>query len=74
MAPVGVIYDLEKKHGVTMIMIQGTAKTNKTIEMYKKNTTKWKKNNDQKGTKQTQSYCRNYLLPFSRPLIREALV
>ena len=29
MAPSGVIYDLEKKHRVTMIMIQTATKTNK---------------------------------------------
>ena len=52
MAPVGVIYDLKKKHRVTMIMIQGTAKTNKIIQMYKKNTTKWEKEQQQNGDPQ----------------------
>ena len=44
MAPVGVIYDLEKKHGVTMIMIQGTTKANK------KSTTKWEQEQQPKET------------------------
>ena len=52
MAPSGVIYDLEKKHRVTMIMIQTATKTNKiTNKLNKKNTT----NPESRGPKKTSA-------------------
>ena len=62
MAPSGVIYDLEKKHRVTMIMIQTATKTNKiTNKLNKKNTT----NPESRGPKKLQ-----HVSAASRNLLR----
>ena len=50
MAPSGVIYDLEKKHRVTMI--QRTTKTYKIIRMSTTSTTKWKQQKEPMQTGQ----------------------
>ena len=56
MAPSGVIYDLEKKHRVTMV--QRITK-NKIIKMNKKSTTKWEQ---QKEPKQTGTKNKNIFI------------